>query len=298
MPKDSPSTTHSLTFLGGMLIKLYSSFSQSTIPNLEPTASQIGGYTDEEKTFNSTGKYTFQGDLTVKNLYLGGTGNEGHLFKVDKIVGYNDLRLWPDSSETASEVLYLSSDGNVGIGATDPGTKLTISLPDTAGSAGRDAIEITRSNNDPYRVIIINKPEIRFWSTSDNNQANIYGRNGTFFGTVSATGLGSFNEAEQWSNFITSKTGYGDTIGIGGDNIGDDVEIRINAPSTRNKVVFWNPNVNSFANIVANNADFTGNVNVSGNLNVGGNIKGLGGVILQMMSGGLISQEVVHNANK
>jgi len=65
--------------------------------------------------------------------------------------------------------LYLSSDGNVGIGATDPGTKLTISLPDTAGSAGRDAIEITRSNNDPYRVIIINKPEIRFWSTSDNN---------------------------------------------------------------------------------------------------------------------------------
>jgi len=62
--------------------------------------------------------------------------------------------------------------------------------------------------------------------------------------------------------------------------------------------VFWNPNVNSFANIVANNADFTGNVNVSGNLNVGGNIKGLGGVILQMMSGGLISQEVVHNANK
>lgn len=46
-----------------------------------------------------------------------------------------------------------------------------------------------------------------------------------------------------WNNFLTVKTGFGDTIAVGGDNVGNDAEIRINAPAARNTVTFWNVGV-------------------------------------------------------
>jgi hypothetical protein len=166
-------------------------------PNPGHTASEIGGTSDAERTFNSTGKYTFLGNLDVR----GG---------------------------------------------------LTVS-----GTVSASTFK-TRNQACPSGWAC----EVNTW--------DIAAQSIRAYGHIIATGLGSFNGAEQWNNFVTSKTGYGDTIGIGGDNAGDDVEIRINAPSARNKVVFWNSNVNSFANMVANNADFTGNLNVNGYVKIGG----------------------------
>jgi len=52
---------------------------------------------------------------------------EGDIWGVDRIIGYNDLRLWGDNTGTDNtKVLYLSSSGNVGIGTTAPGAKLEV----------------------------------------------------------------------------------------------------------------------------------------------------------------------------
>jgi len=58
------------------------------------------------------------GNARVEDFYLGGAGNEGSIYKVDQIVGYNDLRLASDSSHVSQ--VYLSTNGNVGIGTTNP----------------------------------------------------------------------------------------------------------------------------------------------------------------------------------
>ena len=42
---------------------------------------------------------TKQGDLTVGKLSLNGVGDEGYITNVDKIIGYNDLRLRADTTE-------------------------------------------------------------------------------------------------------------------------------------------------------------------------------------------------------
>lgn len=56
-----------------------------------------------------------------------------------------------------------------------------------------------------------------------------------------------------WDNFATVRTRYGDTIAIGGDKAGNDSEIRIWAPSSRNTVTFWNAQLGTLANIQASN---------------------------------------------
>lgn len=42
------------------------------------------------------------------------------------------------------------------------------------------------------------------------------------------------------NGWIRAKTGSGDSISIGGDNVGGDVEIQISAPAGRNKISLWN----------------------------------------------------------
>jgi hypothetical protein len=39
---------------------------------------------------------------------------------------------------------------------------------------------------------------------------------------------------------IIFTNGYGDTISLGGDNAGNDLQISISAPEERNTISFWN----------------------------------------------------------
>jgi len=56
---------------------------------------------------------------------------------------------------------------------------------------------------------------------------------------------------------IRAKTDYGDYIAIGGDSIGNDVEIIIYSPSERNKISFWNAQLGIPTNIEAGTATFS-----------------------------------------
>jgi len=127
--------------------------------------------------------------------------------------GYgNSLQFWVYDSlgcvpgGLCTSRLVLTDAGNVGIGTTDPRTKLTISLPNTAGSAGRDAIEITGGNADNYRAILLNKPELRFWSTSENTWADIYARRGTFAGDLNVGGT-AYIKPLYWYDTETAEWG-------------------------------------------------------------------------------------------
>ncbi len=59
-------------------------------------------------------------------------------------------------------------------------------------------------------------------------------------------------------NFLAVRTDYGDIIAIGGDNAGNDTEIRIAAPQERNKVAFWNPRIEKQVDIIAGNIEARG----------------------------------------
>ena len=52
-------------------------------------------------------------------------------------------------------------------------------------------------------------------------------------------------------NEIEFKSGYGDKIILGGDTSGNDLQITIDAPATRNLISFWNSQLNDFADIKA-----------------------------------------------
>lgn len=103
-------------------------------------------------------------------------------------VGAGGAGLWTDAGTYIYPNNYtnfaITDTGKVGIGTTNPNTRLTISLPNTAGSAGRDVLEIAGGNTDAYRSILLNKPEIRFWSTSTSTWADIYGRTATLESNV------------------------------------------------------------------------------------------------------------------
>ncbi|MBI4132469.1 MAG: hypothetical protein HY473_00005, partial [Candidatus Sungbacteria bacterium] len=51
--------------------------------------------------------------------------------------------------------------------------------------------------------------------------------------------------------WVSGMSGYSDTISLGGDSTGDDLEVRINAPSNRNKISFTNQTTGGLAAIRA-----------------------------------------------
>jgi hypothetical protein len=70
--------------------------------------------------------------------------------------------------------------------------------------------------------------------------------------------------------WIVGTTGYpGDTIAIGGDAGGDDLEIKISAPPSRDKVSLWNVQSLDFSNLYLKNLLAYGNVIAQGNVGIG-----------------------------
>ncbi|MDP3794713.1 MAG: hypothetical protein Q8R13_02165, partial [bacterium] len=129
----------------------------------EPIENPPGGSADAPVNV-STIRQNKRGDLGVENLYLDAVAPEGNIYRAHQIVGYNDLFLRGDSSEfaaiyysgkehrfytktsvgaAAAERFTINSDGNVGIGAANPGRKL-----DVAGDANIGQTYL--SNSDIY----------------------------------------------------------------------------------------------------------------------------------------------------
>jgi hypothetical protein len=85
---------------------------------------------------------TKTGNLTLPNLYLNATANEGNIQYLNQLIGYNDIFVKGNAAETApvylagnqisiytsgTERLRIDSSGNVGIGTTAPQDQLHIS---------------------------------------------------------------------------------------------------------------------------------------------------------------------------
>jgi hypothetical protein len=110
----------------------------------EPSQNPPGGNVSAPINVGSTAQ-TKTGNLTLPNLYLNATANEGNIYAIDQLIGYNDLRLKGNSNETApiyyaasahrfftsgNERLTILEDGTVGIGIKSPTAKLHIKTTD------------------------------------------------------------------------------------------------------------------------------------------------------------------------
>jgi len=93
----------------------------------EPGVIPPGGNVSAPINVGSTPQ-TKTGNLTLPNLYLNATGNEGDVYNADEIIGYGDLILRGKSGNAAPIYLegtsvIINNDagtGNVGIGDTTP----------------------------------------------------------------------------------------------------------------------------------------------------------------------------------
>jgi len=99
----------------------------------EPTQSPPGGNVPSPLNVGSTSQ-TKTGNLTLPGLYLNAVGNEGNIYSVNIIQGYNDLILYSNGAKNAPIYLegsrvVINNDagtGNVGIGTANPPIKLTV----------------------------------------------------------------------------------------------------------------------------------------------------------------------------
>ena len=160
----------------------------------------------------------------------------------------NKIAIWQDSDTLTydSNLHWDNTNNRLGIGDPTPDAKLDVSGGDIYVDSGKGL------RSETGDLII---------DAHSTGRGTVYMYDDvSISGNLVANGYGSFNGAEQWTNFVTSKTGYGDTIGIGGDNSGNDIEIRVNAPSTRNTLVLWNSNLNENVNFIAKDIRANGDI--------------------------------------
>ncbi|MCD6114944.1 hypothetical protein J7J74_01495, partial [bacterium] len=195
----------------------------------EPTANPPGGNVYAPVNVGPTSQ-TKSGNLTLKNLYLNATAAEGDIYKIDELVGYNDIFVKGNSSETApvylagnkiyaytnsQSRLFIDTNGNVGIGTTSPGYKLTVN-----GSIG------TPNMNHPYLVLDSSS------SGSNNNEQSAQI-------SLGESGRGSASLHLAYTGDGYSYIGMGS---LGDDNIPDHWALRF---YYQNDDVYANNNINA-----------------------------------------------------
>jgi len=172
---------------------------------------------------------TVQGKLTDSNGDPV-SGNQNFVFKIYKVGGGSAL--W-----TESQTINVQN----GIFNAILGSVTALELPFDE----QYDLEITVNNN-------ILSPRVKITKSGATIGA----------GNFTTSGPARFLGAELWNFFITGKTQYGDTIGIGGDNTANDVEIRINSPAARNTLAIWNSLLNELTNLRVKNLNTTENITV------------------------------------
>ena len=220
----------------------------------EPTSNPPGGNVYAPVNIGSTSQ-TKTGDLTLKNLYLNATASEGNIYRINQLIGYNDIFIKGNSSETAPVYLagnkiyaytnsqtrlFIDTNGNVGIGTTSPGYKLTIN-----GSIG------TPNINHPYLVLDSSS------SGNNNNEQSAQI-------SLGESGRGS---ASLHLSYIGNGYGYIGMGSLGSDNIPDHWGLRF---------YYQNNDVYAHNNIDANDVYIRAAGKWASQLGGGGGISGSG----------------------
>ena len=167
------------------------------------------------------------GNLTLPNLYLNAVANEGNIYAIDQLIGYNDLRLKGRSDEGApiyygasehrfytagAERLRILNNGNIGISTTTPAYRLDI-VGDIrwTGTLQGGSVPWARLTNFPADC-----PPGQY----------VYGIGGTLKCSASPSGIGGSGTTNYLAKFTTTTT-------IGNSQIydnGTDVGIGTTAP--------------------------------------------------------------------
>lgn len=140
------STSHLFSPFLSILIGLLFAVAFSLLAFSEPAQAPPGGNVAAPVNVSDTAQ-SKAGDLTVRDVYArnlfsgAGGANEGNLSNLNSLVGYNDIFIKGNSSETApvyiagsdihfytngTEKLTVINNGNVGIGTASPGQKLDV----------------------------------------------------------------------------------------------------------------------------------------------------------------------------
>ncbi|NPA35191.1 MAG: hypothetical protein GXO48_09715 [Chlorobi bacterium] len=150
---------------------------------------------------------------------------------------------------TSSNPITFASGSAVGdVWQWDGTTWQLVQLKSAVSSVGFDSVCSGVLNN-----------YVQKWTGSELCNSIIYD-NGTNVGIGTTTPFKKLDVAGE----IAGRTGYGDTIILGGDAGGSDAEIRLYAPSARNQVALWNSRLGKRASLKTDSIHANGVIRVAG----------------------------------
>lgn len=166
---------------------------------------------------------------------------------------------WTDDGTVVS--LTTNTD-KVGIGTTTLSEELHVK--DTVGqiylqgifqgTTSSGGIALLANNGQQYELQSLNNGGFALYDRTDEKYS-------LYVDTTQNVGIGDMTSPQQKLDVngqIRAKSGYGDYIRLGGDNVGGDVEISISAPSERNHISFWNEQLAQATNLGAKNIFING----------------------------------------
>ena len=191
----------------------------------EPTTNPPGGNVYAPVNVGPTSQ-TKTGNLTLQNLYLNATASEGNIYKINQLIGYNDIFVKGNSNETApiylagnkiyaytnsQPRLFIDTNGNIGIGTTGPGATLEI-------KSANDAILRLRQTGGGWSYVEFYNDSARtLWMGMQTD--TLFGINNQMYLNTNTgnVGIGTTGPSEKLhvNGNIRIESGGGDAILIG-----------------------------------------------------------------------------------